>query len=218
MTTTSTAALRPEVVALWTSLGSTIEEMAAGDFHHQDGTPFTDAERELVNSATLAEVKAAHQELEADQARLQAAGAVMDRIGEITRPYWATHSDDTTISDLMPHMTDAEQTEMRTLLGLIGDTDADLGGGWTRQGHYAVWVGPLRPEFSQQHRDVIRVSTWRRDDDRRWTRIETGSIDDARSLDELLADDGYALDGVELDDAGFAVFVKILGAVPRPRV
>lgn len=108
--------IRPEVVALLADLN------LAGhpdNWSHTDGRPLTPAERDLVLSATFAELEALldYTKRAMDHAEEQA--AAITRIGEITAPHFAGLPAGSRMADVMPLLTDAELVEIDGLMELV---------------------------------------------------------------------------------------------------
>ena len=108
--------IRPDVVARIAGLNLT---GGTATWTRQDGSPATQADIDTVLSSTWAEldaVRAFHQRA-LDHTREQ--GNALDRISEITKPYFATLPKGAVMGDVKPLMTREELAEVERLAALI---------------------------------------------------------------------------------------------------
>jgi hypothetical protein len=113
--------IRPDVVALFAGMRVVGPTRA---WEHDDGTPVTAEERELVLSMNWREIEAAREYMLRALEYEREQGAVLDRIVELTEPAAARLPQGTLMGAVMQLMTDADRAE---LLALLERVEPDMG-------------------------------------------------------------------------------------------
>ncbi|WP_042389670.1 hypothetical protein [Streptacidiphilus melanogenes] len=105
--------IRADVVALFVGMRLV---GPARTWEHDDGTPVTPEERELVLTMNWREIEAARDYMQRVLEYDREQGAVLDRIVELIEPYEAQLPEDARMDAVMQVMTDADRAELLALM------------------------------------------------------------------------------------------------------
>lgn len=118
--------VRTEVVALLTDV------MPLGpldSWTRQDGRPLTQDERDLVGSATYAEVSAAREFVARESELARERAEDLQRAHDLIRPYFDRHPDLPTTGEVLPLMTEEDRTEFLQVMERVApDGLVEMGG------------------------------------------------------------------------------------------
>lgn len=119
--------VRPHVVRLLavTDIGSLLDAASPEGWKRQDGTLLTAEERELVGSANRQELLAGRAILEEKAEKAIAEGADMNRVAELTEPYFKQLGEGSTMGQVEKIMLPAERAELIELLERLTPKSTD---------------------------------------------------------------------------------------------
>lgn len=115
--------IRADVVSLLTvtDLGTVLDGATRADWKRYDGTPLTVEEQEMVATATRQELLAGRSFFEHERHHAADEVADMDRLMEVTKPYFEQIGAGATFGSVWPLMTDAERAELTPILERMGE-------------------------------------------------------------------------------------------------